>query len=207
MRQTLFTTLLTSILIVTLQLQSNAQYVQPERDDTVRLMPTVKFDTLEARKLLAKGTGTIKGVAFIHPVNQGFGIKTGKKVYAYKTKIVLFPLTPYFEEYLDLKKKQNPKKLKFAYLSNDAYRFRLEAITNSNGEFTFPEMKPGKYYIECVLNWQQSGTYNQYTGSAYNGYGQTDYYTRQNYTNNYADYLYKIIEIEKEGETVEVKLK
>lgn len=207
MRQIPFVSILAG-LVLACQLQSKAQYVQPERDDTIRLMAKTQFDTVEARNLLAKGTATIKGVCFIHPTNQGFGIKTGKKVYAYKSKVLLFPITPYFLEYLDLKKKANPKKLKFAYLSPDAWRFRLEAVTNSTGEFTFPEMKPGKYYLETILYWQQSGTYNQYTGSGYNNYGgQTDYYSRQNYVNNYSDLLWKIVEVEKDGQILEVKLK
>jgi hypothetical protein len=205
MRQLSFVAL---VALVCISLSSKAQYVQPERDDTVRLMPKAPFDTLEVRKTLAKGTSTIKGVAFIRPVSQGFGIKTGKKIFAYKTRVLLFPVTPYLLEYLDLKKKANPKKLKFAYLSHQAWYYHLEAITNSTGEFTFPDMKPGKYYVEAVLNWQQSGTYNQYNGSGYNNYGgQTDYYSRQNYVNNYADLLYKFVEVEKDGETVEVKLK
>lgn len=189
-------------------IRTQAQYVQPERDDTIRLMAKAPFDTVAARAALAKGTGAIKGVAFIHPVKQGFGIKTGKKIYAYKAKVLLFPVTPYLLEYLDLKKKANPAKKKFAYLSHEAWYYRLEAITNSDGEFTFPDMKPGRYYLETIVNWQQSGTYNQYSGSGYNNYGgQTDYYTRQNYTNNYADLVTKIVEIEKDGQVLEVKLK
>jgi hypothetical protein len=185
-----------------------AQYVQPERNDTVYLMPKVAFDSLQAKTMLARGTGTIKGVAYIRPNNNiGFNIRTGKKLLANKILVTLFPMTPYFEEYLSLKKKVNPKKLKFAFISNEAMRWRLEAITNSSGEFTFPEMKPGRYFLEGVLNWSQSGTYNRYTGSGYGSYGgQVDYYTRDNYRNNYSDYLSKIVEVKNDGEIVEVKL-
>jgi hypothetical protein len=184
-----------------------AQYVQPERDDTIRLFAKTPFDTAQARRQLARGTGTIKGVAFTRPNdNTAFHIKTGKLL-ANKMKIVLMPVTPYLLEFLDLKKKENPKKLKFAYMSPQAWYFRLEAITNSTGEFTFPEMKPGKYYLEAVLNWSQGGTYNKYTGSAYNGYGTTNYYTPTSYTVNHADLLTKFVEVTKEGEIVEIKLK
>ncbi|GGH79198.1 hypothetical protein HNQ91_005154 [Filimonas zeae] len=183
-----------------------AQYVQAERDDTVRLYAKTPFDTVAARQALAEGNGTIKGVAFTRPNKTIYG-RTGKKLLANKIKIILFPVTPYLLEYLDLKKKENPKKLKFAYINPAAWRFRLEAITNSDGEFTFPKMKPGKYYIQGVLNWYTSGYYNRYSGSANNGYGTTNYYTREHYTTDHADLLEKFIEVEKDGQVLEVKLK
>lgn len=187
-----------------------AQYVQPERNDTIYLMPKIAFDTKATKNALVKGKGTIKGVAFIRPENSsiGFNIKTGKKLYASKIKISLYPLTPYFQEFLNLKKKENRKKLKFAFLSNEAVKYRLEAITNSSGEFTFSEMKPGKYYIEAILNWTQSGTYQKYTGSGYNNYGgRINYYANENYTNNNSNLLNQIVEIKEDGEVLTIKLK
>lgn len=193
------------LMIITISVR--AQYVQPERDDTIRMMPKTPFDTLQARFALKRGTGTIKGVAFVRPNdNIGFHIKTGKLL-ANKMRVTLFPVTPYLLEFLELKKKENPKKLKFAYISPQALYYRLEAITNSTGEFTFPEMKPGKYYLEGVMNWSTSGYYNKYNGSAYNGYGTTNYYTRESYTNGHSDLLTKFVEITKEGQVVEIKLK
>lgn len=185
------------------------QYVQPERNDTIYLTPKTAFDATVAKEALAKGKSTIKGVAFIRPNNNiGFNIKTGKKVLADRIKVSLYPITPYFDEFLDLKKKEKPRKLKYAFLSKEAIGYRLEAITNSSGEFTFPEMKPGKYYIEGVLNWTQSGTYQQYTGSGYNSYGgRTNYYTNQDYVNHNSELLTKIVEVKKDGEIIEIKLK
>ncbi|RXK81494.1 hypothetical protein ESB13_21260 [Filimonas effusa] len=195
------------VLAVITGLSSKAQYVQPERDDTVRLMAKTPFDTSYARAALAKGTGTIKGVAFQRTKN-GYGMKVGKPIYARNSKILLFPVTPYFLEFLELKKKENPKKLKFAYLSKEAWFFRLEAISNSAGEFTFPDMKPGKYYLECVLNWSTTGSYNRYTGTGYNNYGgSTNYYTREYYTRSHSDLLSKFVEITEEGQVLEIKLK
>lgn len=186
------------------------QYVQPERNDTIYLTPKTAFNAEVAKAALAKGKSTIKGVAFIRPENSslGFNIKTGKKLFADRIKISLYPITPYFDEFLALKKKEKPRKLKYAFLSKEAISYRLEAITNSTGEFTFPEMKPGKYYIEGVLNWTQSGTYQQYTGSGYNSYGgRTNYYTNQNYVNQNSELLTKIVEVKKDGEIIEIKLK
>jgi hypothetical protein len=187
---------------------AKSQYVQPERDDTVRLYAKTPFDTTEAKTALALGKGTIKGVAAIKPRDVSVLDRWHeKKIYANKITIMLFPVTPYLLEYLELRKKENPKKLKFAYIDPNCLRYRLEAVTNSTGEFTFPNMKPGKYYLEAILPWQRSGSYNKYTGYADDGYGRTNYYTPQYYVNNYNTLITKFVEVEKEGETVEIKLK
>jgi len=188
---------------------ASAQYVQPERNDTIYLRPKAAFDIKAAKSALAKGKSTIKGVAFIRPNNNiGFNIKTGKKVFADRIKVSLYPITPYFDEFLELKKKENPRKLKYAFLSREAISYRLEALTNSSGEFTFPEMKPGRYYIEGVLNWTKSGTYQQYSGSGYSSYGgRADYYTSQSYVNHNSELLTKIVEIKEDGTVLEIKLR
>ncbi len=187
---------------------AKAQYVEKERDDTVRIYCQTRFDTLAARKALAKGTGAIKGVAFTKPRTQyGFKAPMAKRIYANKIRIILFPMTPYLEEYIALKKKENPKKLKYVYIDPEAWRFRLEAITNSDGEFTFPEMKPGKYYIKGILNWTTTGYYNEYTGSGYDGYTTTNYFERKYYDVNHADLLEEYVEVKEEGEVVKIKLK
>ncbi|RFM27565.1 carboxypeptidase regulatory-like domain-containing protein [Deminuibacter soli] len=190
------------VLLLLFTAQARAQYVQKERDDTIRMMPKAPFDTLAARAALAEGTGTITGVAFTRQKNN-MAIKMGNRILANKIKILLFPVTPYLMEYLELRKKENHRKLKYVYLSPEAFRFRLEAITNSTGEFTFPKMKPGKYYIQGVLNWYTTGSYNRYTGSDY----YTNYYTREYYTTDHSDLLEKFVDVNSEGEVVSVKLK
>jgi hypothetical protein len=187
---------------------SNAQYVEPERDDTIRMMPKTPFDTTFAKNALAKGHATIKGVAFTKPKTRlGYKAPLEKRIYANKIKVILYPYTPYLEEYIQLKKKQNPKKLKFVYIHPEAWKYRLEAVTNSNGEFTFPDMKPGKYYLEGVLNWNTRSYYNQYRGSGYSGYGTTNYYERKYYTVQHSDLLQEIVEVKSDNEVVRVKLR
>ncbi|PUZ27902.1 hypothetical protein GA0116948_10668 [Chitinophaga costaii] len=197
-------TILGCLLLVGTEIR--AQYVQPERDDTIRLFAKTPFDSLAAKQALAEGTGTIKGVAFTRPLG-AYKIPSGKRIYANRIKIMLFPVTPYLLEYLDLKKKENPSKLKFAYISPEAWHYRIDAITNSDGEFTFPKMKPGKYYLEGLLKWNSSGSYDRYTGSGYSNYNTTDYYSREYYSINHASLLKKFVEVSKDGEIVEVKLK
>lgn len=197
---------------------ANAQYVEPEKADKeaakrkateIVTMPTLKFDSLQAKKALALGTGKIVGEAFTRKKN-GYGMKVLGKVPANKIQIQLFPVTPYFEEYYKLwsdKSKNNPKKNKYVYMDKAAIRYRIDAITNSSGEFTFPNMKPGKYYMWASMNYSLSYNYNKYTGSGYDGYGRIDYYSPSSYNRDFSEFLEAFVEVKTEGETVEVKLK
>jgi len=188
---------------------SYSQYVEPEPDDTVRIYAKTPFDTTAAIHALAKGSSTIKGVAFTRP-RTGFGYKAplANRIFANKVKILLFPVTPYLLEYLELKKKEKPKKLRYVYMDPGAWYYRLEAITNSRGAFTFPNLKPGKYYLEAILDWNTTGYYDAYSGSGYGSYGgRTDYYDRKYYNIAHYDKLTKFVDIEAEGQTLDVKLK
>lgn len=191
---------ITSVLLIS-YLITNAQYVEPERDDTIRLMPKTPFDTVLAKQALAKGRSTIKGVAFTKPRTKfGYKAPLEKRIYANKIKVILYPYSAYWEEYLQLKKKQNPEKLRFVYIHPEAWKYRLEAVTNSNGGFTFPNMKPGKYYLEGVMNWNTGAYYDQYKGSAYGNYGtKANYYERQYYTVRHSDLLQEIVEVTADG--------
>ena len=105
-----------------------------------------------------------------------------------------------------MKKKENPRKLKFAFMSNTAWRYRLEAITNSDGEFTFPDMKPGIYYLEGIIGVHYSGTQEVYAGRSATGYGDVNHYRNQSYSYNQSYLLTEIVEVKTDGETVKVKL-
>jgi len=198
----------------------NAQYVEPEKEEKQALLrkqtekiiyPHQRFDSIAAKNMLAIGKGKITGVAFTRArENKNFGMKTGPKIYADKLKIMLFPVTPYFNEYYALwkdKSKHNPKKNTFVQMVPDAYRYRLEAITNSSGEFTFPDMKPGKYYIFSTLDYYTTHRGNQYTGSGYDNYGRIDYYQPYTYQKYDSEFLELFVEVKQDGEVVNVKLK
>lgn len=92
-------------------------------------------------------------------------------------------------------------------MDKDAYRYCLEAVTNSDSEFTFPDMKPGKYYLYRSLDYTLNYNYNNYTGSGYNGYGRTDYYTPSSYSKDFNEFLETFVEARKDGEVVKIKLK
>lgn len=190
----------------------SAQYKQKEyeKHPEQRIFPTGKFDSLDAKKRLAVGTTSMQGVAFTKPKTKfGYKAPLADRIYANHIVVELFPLSPYFQEWYDLKRgKENLKKNIIVFMDNAAYRYRLTCETNNRGEFTFPKMKPGKYILVGNLPWTSSGSYDQYTGSGYgsNG-GRTDYYQRQYYSNSHNDFLMEIVEV-KEGDAItKVKLK
>lgn len=188
-----------------------AQYKEPEEKEKIDVSyPEAIFDSLQAKKMLARGTGTIKGVAFTKIKNSlGFSPLMAKRIYANKIKVVLLPVTPYFEAWYKLRdKKENLKKKRYVYLSDDAYKYRLEAITNSDGKFTFPEMKPGKYFLQGLLGYTTTGSYDEYTGSGYSSGGYTtDYYQRKQYSIAHEDRIETFVEVKADGELVNIKLK
>lgn len=199
---------LTFAVTISMVYQSLAQYKEPEEKDKKQIFyPEVVFDSLQAKSMLAKGTGTIKGVAFTKAKNN-MGFRAGARILANQIKVILLPVTPYFEAWYQLRKdKENSRKRRYVYLSTAAYRYRLEAITNSDGKFTFPEMKPGKYFLQGFLDWTSNGYYNEYTGTGYNSYGgQTNYYQSKKYSVDHQDRIEEFVEVKENGEVVKVRL-
>lgn len=192
--------------------QIPAQYKQEEyqKYPEKKIFPKQTFDSIAARNALAYGKTTVKGVAFTKP-KTSFGYKAplADRIYANHIIVELFPLTPYFEEWYNLKKKEeNLKKNIIVYMDNSAYRYRLTCETNARGEFTFPKLKPGKYVMVGTLPWSQTNSYNQYKGSGYGNYGgRTDYYEQQYYTITNSDFLMQIIEVNEGDKQKSVKLK
>jgi len=170
------------------------------------IYPEFAFDSLSAKDQLARGKGTIKGIAYTKEKNSfGFAPLMAQKIYATNTKIVLFPVTPYFESWYQLRKKKEGKKT-YVYMSNEAFRFRLETKTDNYGNFTFTEMKPGRYFLQAFVDWYRTKSTNVYTGSGYDGYGRIDYYAPQYYNVNHSDRVEEFVEIKESGEVIEIKL-
>lgn len=181
-----------------------AQYVEKEEEEKITtLYPEAVFDSLQAKKALALGKGKITGVAFTKTA------PLAPRIYADNMKIMLFPVTPYFEAWYKLRNsKENLRKRRYVYMSDAAFRYRLEAISNSVGKFTFPDMKPGKYFLTGNMSWSSTGSYNEHTGTSYGSYGtQADHYEKRYYTQNHEERLEKFVEVKTDGEIVEVKLK
>lgn len=133
------------------------------------IFPTTTFDEAEAEKLMEPGTAAIRGNAFLK--------KKGQTTFASRgSKVILLPVTPYFTEFIELKKKYNGKKKKMATISNLAFSYRVEGkYLDFDGNFEFTHLKPGKYYVVTWIPFEkkknvtlQTGTreyYNVYSGN------------------------------------------
>lgn len=175
--------------------------------------PQAFFDKKLAREMLAFGNSTIEGVASTKQKNN-WGIKPllGQKHYAAKgTVVMLFPVTPYFEEFYNMRKKYENKKTT-VYMSEEAFKYRIEALTDDHGRFKFEKLKPGKYYLETIVNFTATASYQKQTGTsdAYNGYGNylysTPIYSTFFYGYDAANRESKFVEIKADGELKEINL-
>lgn len=142
--------------------------------------PQQAFDMKLAADMINTGTAQIKGSAFYDtrpPINL---LNKGDIIYARPGVVVtLYPVTPYLEEYFDLKKKDKAGK-RIAAISREANSFRiLTKIYTATGDFAFFGLKPGKYYIETTVHFP----------SGVGGYEVSD-----------------IVEVKQDGEVVNVKL-
>ena len=180
--------------------------------------PQVFFDKKQAESQLGVGKSTIEGVAFTRekrtiPFTMGaVKVKTGKKHMARpNTVVMLFPVTEYFTEFYNLRKKLESK-TKQVLMSNEAFAVRREAYTDDYGRFRFENLKVGKYYLETIVDFTAVGSYKQQTGTstAYNVYG-TPLYSTPIYETFFYDYEAahresKFVEVKKDGQVIEIKL-
>jgi hypothetical protein len=180
--------------------------------------PQVFFDKKQAEAQLGAGKSTIEGVAFtrekrsIHLTMGAVKVKTGKKHMARpNTVVMLFPVTEYFTEFYNLRKKLESK-TKQVLMSNEAFAVRREAYTDDYGRFRFENLKVGKYYLETIVDFTAVGSYKQQTGTstAYNVYG-TPLYSTPIYETFFYDYEAahresKFVEVKKDGQVIEIKL-
>ena len=130
------------------------------------VLPSTPFNELETAKLMEKGTSTVQGTAVLKKKGKdNFGVKG--------SQILLFPVTPYFTEFLELKKKYNSRK-KQATMSPIAFTYRVEGrFIDEKGTFKFTDLKPGKYYLISWISFAKQKTVAVQTGTStsYNVYG------------------------------------
>ncbi|MBO9729671.1 MAG: hypothetical protein J7623_13625 [Chitinophaga sp.] len=136
------------------------------------IFPTIPFNEEETAKQMEDGHATIAGLAKLK--------KKGRTFYPWQgDRILLFPVTPYLTEMLELQKKYRKGK-KIASMDNKAYSYHIEGrVQDENGHFEFRDLKPGKYYIVTWIDYEKQYEYKVQTGreTAYNGYGEVLYST------------------------------
>ncbi len=118
--------------------------------------PQARFDEAAAAAQLEPGTGELAGYAMAKEVDtKVYQIANLSKGHRAKrgTLITVYPVTPYLEEWLKLRKKHGAR----ARLSPEAYSYRIIISTNDQGEFYIPGLKPGRYYLEAAVWYSQRG--------------------------------------------------
>ena len=144
-------------------LGSNIAYAQKS---PVWVLPATPFNEAETARQMEKGTASIQGTATLKKKGKdNFGVKG--------SQILLFPVTPYFTEFLELKKKFNSRK-KQASMSPVAFTYRVEGrFIDDKGTFQFTNLKPGRYYIISWIAFARQKTVAVQTGTStsYNVYG------------------------------------
>lgn len=184
--------------------EANRRAQRDEKNTVKVLYPDYPFDTVLAQKALSYGGSTIEGVAFTR-AKSGRGT-LAKRLYGANILVTLIPVTPYFEEWYRLRKEKGSK-TRIYYMSDQAFRYRLETKTDNYGRFKFEKMKPGKYFLQAFLDWENPVTYNRYVGSGYGTYSTVNYYTPEVYYQQHRDRLEEFVEITRDGAVAEVKLK
>jgi hypothetical protein len=108
-------------------------------------MPKAAFDEALTKNLMEVGNVEIKGVLLDCYSGGGCNfMKDGLPVAG--VEIWIFPYTPYTVESLKLiKKNKDGSKFK---LDDRFFKYMIKVVTDEYGLFSFPKMKPGKYYIE-----------------------------------------------------------
>ena len=128
--------------------------------------PKTEFNIKQASEMLNEGNAEIKGVAYMED-RAPIGLKVGETIYAQLgTVVMLFPMTAYMEEYLEIKKKNKPNK-RLAAITPLAYCYRIESkVYGNRGEFIIKGLKPGKYYLETNIQYLVGATSQEVSGLA-----------------------------------------
>lgn len=114
--------------------------------------PEMSFDAAAAASALAAGSATIKGKACA---------LVEKRVFAAADRtVILFPDSPYINEYIRLRDKNRLRDgVKdpgvHVGLPENVYKYRIEAKTDSDGNFRITRLRPGRYYLTMIFNFTQ----------------------------------------------------
>lgn len=183
-----------------------------EKNKETIIRSDVQFDVSQLEKQLQKGTTTIKGKMYARSrrstLDAMYGMKMlGGKTEAINSMIYLVPYNDYIKDYIELKNSsEKPNKKIFVKMHDEVYNMRLEGITNNKGDFTFPNLKPGKYYLFGEVRTASAVKKKYYSNGnvATNAYGQVvaEGYSYYNENVSKLDYVDNIVEVTKDGGNV-----
>lgn len=159
------------------------------------IYPQGSFDAVLAKSALSRGLSRIEGRACSKV--------DGLIFRAAGAKVVLYPVTPYLEEWYALRDKKEGKNTA-VYMSKEANQYNIETVADEQGRFSFEGLKPGKYFIQMIHSFNQLKTNRVYTGSntTMQGNGQviTNYYHDEDYIVERSQRVERFVEIKKDGE-------
>lgn len=165
------------------------------------IYPEGVFDAKMAADALGRGTSSIAGRACTK--------KDGLIFSAAGVKVRLFPVTPYLEEWHKLRDKKEGAHTG-VFMSKEANKYSIEAISGADGRFVFEGLKPGRYFIQLVHSFNQRKTAHIYTGSYTSQNGPvmttTNYYYDQDYLVARSQRLERFVEIDKDGQFKKITL-
>lgn len=188
--------------------KKNAGDRAAERNKITILYPEIKLDVNESKNATAFGTATIKGVLFTKEKHKlGFKPLMAPKTFGTNITVTLYPVTSYFQAWYKLRQSKENKRTK-VYMSEDAFYYRMTTTTDDYGRFWFEKMKPGKYFLQAFMdvNYQHSRQVVVGTGTNESG-GTTTYLGNEDYIKEQSERMEKFVEIDSDGEIVDVKLK
>lgn len=145
-------------------------------ENTAKIItPSLPFDEEATKEAWALGDVTIKGVLYSKESKSGPGFYTiggNDPQPAAKKKVYIYPVTPYYAEYLKLYKQyrdyKGKQKIRVQF-DERINQYAAYAETDEYGRFSFEKMKPGRYYIYSDVVLQ--GTKNVDKPYAYDNYG------------------------------------
>lgn len=165
------------------------------------IFPSGNFDANLAKAALQRGSSTIKGRACTRTDGMIFD--------ASGVTVVLYPVTPYLEEWYELRDKKEGKKTS-VFMSREAVKFCITTKCDRDGRFVFEGLKPGRYFIQIMHSFNQLKTARVYEGSntIQNGPVRetTNYYRDYDYTVARAKRLEKFVEIKDDGDTKKITI-
>ncbi|APQ16825.1 toxin-antitoxin system YwqK family antitoxin [Maribacter hydrothermalis] len=181
---------------------SSAQF----NNNNYNYFPQAFFDKNDTSSKLEEGKSTIKGVAFTRSGNDA-GVKIVKH-YGNNTIVMLFPVTDYLIEWQKLVTKTGTKPNTNVVMDKEAFQYRIETLTDEYGNFTFTNIKPGKYFLQCDIDFVGVASDYARTGTIYYGLiASSPIYEKYFYNYNGRSRETLMVEIETDGQLKQVKLK
>lgn len=170
---------------------------QPRRN----FYSTAKFFPEAALAAFVRGNSTIHGMACT---------KYRDRIYrASGARVSLFPVTPYLDQWYTLREKKEGKN-RAIFMSSEAVSYRVDLVTNEEGRFSFPDLKPGRYFIQIYHEFT-----SRHAGRADRGASTdmingvlttTNYYEDYDYNVGHSNRMEKFVEIKTDGDSEKVTL-